>query len=108
MDTPEGLRRLAYGGEVLDVVFTTPVSAQHRDGLIGASMAVRCETVGPTEVRLVVNDAGEAAPAVADWATTAELTIQSIEPYLPPFDDVFVELVSRLEDDEELAPAGVG
>src|SRR5690606_21725305 len=83
VDTPDGLRKLAYGGEVLDVVFTAPIGADRRDQLVAACQAIRIENVGTTGVRLIVVDAGEASPAVVDWATAADLTIQSIEPYLP-------------------------
>ena len=107
VDTPDGLRKLAYGGEVLDVVFTAPIGADRRDQLVAACQAIRIENVGTTGVRLIVVDAGEASPAVVDWATAADLTIQSIEPYLPPFDDVFVEIVTRVASDEQPEPVGV-
>lgn len=107
VDTPDGLRRTAYGGELLDVAFTTPLRAQQRDDLAECCGATRVDPTGPTSVRLVVGNAGEASPSVADWAAESGLTIQSIEPYLAPFDDVFVELVSRFTqehgDGEEAA-----
>jgi hypothetical protein len=34
-------------------------------------------------------------PALLDWAKAQNLTIESIEEYLPPFDDVFVALVQE-------------
>jgi hypothetical protein len=48
----------------------------------------------------VVEDAGDASPAIGAWATEKGLKLETAEPYLPPFDDVFVELVGRLNDDE--------
>ncbi len=101
LDTPEGLRRQAYGGEVLDVEFDSPVSSQTREELVAASDAHSAERLGANGVRLVVSDAGKAAPEVAEWAAGAGLGIDSIEPYLPPFDDVFVELMGRLGHGEE-------
>lgn len=100
LDTPEGLRRLAYGGELLDVVFTEPVPGQSRDALVAASGATRSERLGARGVRLVVPDAGTASPEVADWAGEAGLTVESIEPYAPPFDDVFVELMNQVQEEE--------
>ena len=35
-------------------------------------------------------------PQVTAWATDAGVEIESVEPFLPAFDDVFVELVSKL------------
>lgn len=95
LDTPDGLRRQAFGGELLDVVFTAPLPGDRRDDLAEAVAAVRMERLGPNAVRLVVDDAGEAAPRVTAWAVEAEREIESVEPHLPPFDDVFVELVSK-------------
>lgn len=96
VDTPEGLRRQAFGGEVLDVVFVTPLLAPQLDQLAEIAAATRVERIGFREVRLVVADAGEASPQVTAWATEAGVEIESIEPYLPAFDDVFVELITKL------------
>jgi ABC-2 type transport system ATP-binding protein len=96
VDTPEGLRRQAYGGELLDVDFTAQLSGAQGDELGRAAEATHMERIGAQSIRLVVPDAGEASPRVSDWAAGEGLEIESIEPYLPPFDDVFVELVGRL------------
>jgi len=95
IDTPEGLRREAFGGELLDVVFTAPLPGGERDQLSEAAGALRMERLGPNAVRLVVEDAGETAPRVTAWAAEAGREIESVEPHLPVFDDVFVELVSK-------------
>ena len=96
VDTPDGLRRQAFGGEVLDVVFARPLLAPQLDQLAEVASAVRFDRIGSHEVRLVVDDAGEVSPRVTAWATEAGVEVESVEPYLPPFDDVFVELVSNL------------
>ena len=96
VDTPDGLRRQAYGGELLDVVFASRPTPGQREALQEASEASLLQQIGPGTVRLVVPDAGEASPRVTEWALTAGMEIESIEPYLPPFDDVFVELVGNL------------
>jgi ABC-2 type transport system ATP-binding protein len=105
VDTPEGLRRQAFGGEVLDVSFATPLMGPQLDQLSENVSAVRAERTGPHTVRLVVEDAGEASPQVTAWATDAGLEIESVEPYLPAFDDVFVELVNKLTNGEETSQA---
>ncbi|HKY47132.1 MAG TPA: ABC transporter ATP-binding protein [Acidimicrobiia bacterium] len=96
VDTPEGLRRQAFGGEVLDVVFAQPLLAPQLDQLAEIVSATRVERIGIGEVRLVVADAGEASPQVTAWASEAGVEIESVEPYLPAFDDVFVELITKL------------
>jgi ABC-2 type transport system ATP-binding protein len=104
VDTPDGLRRQAYGGEVLDVTFSRPLLAPQLDQLADVASAVRTERIGSQEVRLVVADAGEVSPQVTAWATDAGVEIESVEPFLPAFDDVFVELVSKLTNGD--APQG--
>lgn len=105
VDTPEGLRRQAFGGEVLDVVFTEPLLAPQLDQLVEIVSATRVERIGIREVRLVVADAGEASPQVTAWASEAGVEIESVEPYLPAFDDVFVELITKLTESREAAEA---
>jgi ABC-2 type transport system ATP-binding protein len=101
VDTPEGLRRQAFGGEVLDVVFVRPLLAPQLDQLAEVTSATRTERIGSREVRLVVADAGEVSPQVTAWATEAGVEVESVEPYLPAFDDVFVELVTQLTKPDE-------
>lgn len=37
-------------------------------------------------------------PALMDWASERGLTVDSMEEYEPPFDDVFVHLVSDTKE----------
>jgi ABC-2 type transport system ATP-binding protein len=105
VDTPEGLRRQAFGGEVLDVIFAAPLLAPQLDQLAEVAAATRVERIGFREVRLVVADAGEVSPQVTAWATEAGVEIESVEPYLPAFDDVFVELITKLTTSPEVPEA---
>jgi hypothetical protein len=38
-------------------------------------------------------------PDLMEWSGRQNIEVDSIEEYLPPFDDVFVELVEREEED---------
>ena len=78
------------------MVFARPLLAPQLDQLSEVASAVRADRVGSHGVRLVVTDAGEVSPRVTEWAAQAGVEVESVEPYLPPFDDVFVELVSNL------------
>lgn len=101
IDTPEGLRRQAMGGEVLDVRFASALSSEQVSRLVEAAHATRWEARGPAEYRLVVEDAGNEAADVSEWAASNGVVVESVEPYQPPFDDVFVELVTRLDSEKE-------
>ncbi|HET7009305.1 MAG TPA: hypothetical protein VFI11_00895, partial [Anaerolineales bacterium] len=49
----------------------------------------------PMTMRLVVEDAASAIPDLMSWTNDRTIEVDTIEKYLPPFDDVFVEVVRR-------------
>ncbi len=99
-DTPDGLRRQAMGGEVLDLKFATSLDPAQIEELVKVASATDWDQRRYGEYRLVVEDAGDVSPEIGTWAKEKGLELESAEPYLPPFDDVFVELVGRLNDEE--------
>lgn len=99
LETPEDLRRLAFEGEVLDVVFAEPPDPSTADSIADLTDR-RPEWLDRRTVRIVVNDAGSAGPTIVRWAQARGLELEETESYLPPFDDVFVEVVTRLSDFE--------
>jgi hypothetical protein len=72
------------------------------ESLSTASGGKLLEWLDPRSVRIVVEDAGTAAPAVAKWAHERQVDLEETEPYLPPFDDVFVGLVSQLTNGDRV------
>lgn len=99
--TPDDLRRHAFGGEVLDVTFATSPTPEQIDRIARTAGAQKVQRLTKTDIRLMVSAAGDAAVAVTRAAAEVGVEIESVEPFLPPFDDVFVELVSRLDPGEE-------
>ena len=100
VDTPDGLRRQAMGGEVLDLKFSTSLDPAKIEELVRLTSATDWDQRRYGEYRLVVEDAGDASPVIGTWAGEQNLGLESAEPYSPPFDDVFVELVGRLNGDD--------
>ncbi|HEU4915822.1 MAG TPA: ABC transporter ATP-binding protein [Acidimicrobiia bacterium] len=100
-ETPDGLRRRAFGGELLDVVLTTPPAPGDLDRLARTPEVETIRWLDDHSVRLVVDDAGAMAATVVEWAGEVGLEIDRSEPFLPPFDDVFVEIVSAATGSEE-------
>ena len=96
-ETPEGLRRAAYGGELIDVVFESPPQQEDITSLESAVRGRMLTRLDARSLRLIVDDAGEAGPRISDWASGASIALQETEAHLPNFDDVFVELVEMLE-----------
>lgn len=100
MDTPEGLRRTAYGGEMIETAFAEPPDANGILSLRSLPGVDSLEWVDSTRIRLVVEDAETATPAINQWAGDHGLELVRNERYLAAFDDVFVELVDKLDGGE--------
>jgi ABC-2 type transport system ATP-binding protein len=104
LETPEDLRRQAFGGELFDVELTTPPTPGDVDKLARGSAVQAVKWLDDHSIRLVVEDAGAMSSTVVEWAGQAGLEIERSETYLPPFDDVFVEIVSRRAPPADEAP----
>lgn len=102
LDTPEGLRRAAYGGELVEVVLARRPSREDELSLAALSTGADPVWLDYRTVRLTVEDAGTAGPEIAAWASERDVEIEQSEAYQPEFDDVFVELVNKLS----ASPAG--
>jgi ABC-2 type transport system ATP-binding protein len=102
LETPDGLRRRAFGGEVVDLV--TQERLTHQDlGRLRRLPLVKGKVTrleNGNGVRLIVEDSSTAIPALLEWCRQEYAPVESIEPYLPPFDDVFVELVKDVTRSE--------
>jgi ABC-2 type transport system ATP-binding protein len=96
--TPEELRRLALGGEIVEVV----ADGLDRDllaalgGLAGVEAVRR---VSYEEVHLTVDDAGEMVPRVLSLLSERGAEVKKVEQYQPNFDEVFVRLMEQNDDE---------
>jgi len=96
VDTPDGLRYRAYGGDIVDMVTKEPLSLRYMRMLRDLPFVkARPRLLSDTRVRLIVSEAGTDITELVDWARSQDLDIDSVEEYQPPFDDVFVELVQE-------------
>lgn len=95
LDTPDGLRRMAYGGELVDVSFPNrpaPSVVQFLESIsVGDHLWIDDQTI-----RITVGDGGMAVPEIVKWAGDHQVELAKSEVYVPEFDDVFVELVENL------------
>ncbi|MDX1520287.1 MAG: ABC transporter ATP-binding protein [Anaerolineae bacterium] len=96
VETPEGLRHRAFGGEVVNLRLT-----QHLPYALLTEFRA-CDFVtgsvtrsGDRNFQIVVQDASTAIPHILEWCQAKNTEVESIEEYLPPFDDVFVELIKE-------------
>lgn len=96
LDSPLGLRRRAYGGDVIALQIGERVTPELLDRLETLVFAQGPATVaGPGRVRMAVDDAATAIPELIEWGRDQNLTILSVEQSSPGFDDVFVELIRK-------------
>ena len=101
VDTPQGLRRRAFGGEPVDVAFVAPISAAAMDFLTNLTSDGAPRVVDDHSVRIVVDDPGVTVPKILEWGSGNGVEIERAEAFSPPFDDVFVELVEQLSGSYE-------
>ena len=96
VETPAGLRRRAFGGEIIDLRTNDPLTPAQLQ-YIRELPFVRGEVkrLDETGLRLVVNNASKAMPELLACCQAQKLALDAIEEYQPPFDDVFVELVKE-------------
>ncbi len=105
VDTPTGLRHAAFGGDVIHVDFPAPPT---RDLVARIATAVGASDHGflsGRRVRFVVEEASEALPLLGAFVSDEGVEVDAFEEFLPPFDDVFVELIERHRADESAADA---
>ncbi|MHB1295081.1 MAG: ABC transporter ATP-binding protein [Anaerolineae bacterium] len=95
VDTPNGLRRQAFRGDVVDLRTGQRLDSDTLRQLAGVRGVHLARRVDETHVRVVVEESSTAIPDIMEWATARAIGIESIQEYVPPFDDVFVELVNR-------------
>jgi len=91
-DTPEGLRRSAIGGHLVDIETVAPFEG----GTLGdVPEVLSSEQLSPHHFRVVVEDAGTATPLVVDAIAERGGEVDSAREHRPTFDEIFAELVHR-------------
>jgi ABC-2 type transport system ATP-binding protein len=95
VDTPEGLRRQAFGGEVIDLIVADRIQQELITDVALLDYVVHAQRtrVDGRGMRVTVEDADPVIPRLQQWLVERGVRIESVDRYLPPFDDVFVNLV---------------
>ena len=94
VDTPDQLRYQAYGGDLVELRTAERVDYKSQQAINSLPFVIsRVQLADNNSIRLVVKEAKTDIPALLDWAREQGIEVESIEEYLPPFDDVFLQLV---------------
>jgi ABC-2 type transport system ATP-binding protein len=92
LDTPEALRRMAYGGDVLQI---TTDRAVDPDLLANVAGVQNVRQPGPRTLTATVSDAGVLTPRIVEAIRAAGIGVAGLEEHQPTFDEVFTELVGQ-------------
>lgn len=96
VDTPQGLRRRAFGGDVIDVHYNHPLTWDQVKQIEALPYVTHhLIDLGGNSIRIIVDQASAALPALLEWFKANHIDIESAKEFLPPFDDVFVILVKQ-------------
>jgi ABC-2 type transport system ATP-binding protein len=96
VDTPQGLRHRAYGGEVVLLQTLQPIDNHQEESLRGLPFTLGSVVrTSPNTYQVKVQHAASAIPELIEWGRINNVSIETAEEYVPPFDDVFIELVRK-------------
>jgi len=88
LDTPGELRKLVFGGEVIEVKAQKAVDAE-------VPGVVNVRQSGPRTLVVTTEDAGAASPRIIEVLQQAGIGVAEIEEHQPTFDEVFTGLVEK-------------
>jgi ABC-2 type transport system ATP-binding protein len=101
VNTPEGLRREAYGGDIVKMGSTERIDYQLRQEVQNLP-ELKSKILNATdyEIQLLVDDDATAIPYLVEYFRDRQKSINSVEGYYPSYDDVFVKLIEKHRNDQ--------
>lgn len=96
LDTPPNLRRAAFDGEVVDVRLERPLVDDDVRRLAQHAFVIGdVERIGPSELRVVVDDADRATQDLQSALGELGAAIVEIDEHIVDYDEAFVRVVER-------------
>jgi ABC-2 type transport system ATP-binding protein len=96
VETPEGLRKKAFGGEIVSIKTSEWIRFESRKKLESLPFVHgKIKVISDQEIDLIVDEASTAIPALIEACKAERINIETIEEILPPYDDVFVKLIEK-------------
>ena len=94
IETPDGLRRRAYGGDVVGIRTTEGMNFEQRQQLESLPFVHgKVKVIDEQENDVIVDEANTAIPSLMEWCQAQNLNVETIEEKSPPFDDVFIKII---------------
>jgi len=101
VETPEGLRRKAYGGDMVGIKTTEWIRYENRKKLESLPyVRGKVKVINDQEIEVVVDDSSTAIPALMEGLKAQRLNTETVEQKSVPFDDVFVKLIETEAADD--------
>jgi ABC-2 type transport system ATP-binding protein len=96
VESPEGLRRKAYGGDIIGIKTTEWIRYENRKKMEDLPFVKgKIKVINDQEIEMVVDEANTAMPALMEAAKAQRINVEKMEQISPPFDDVFVRLIEK-------------
>ncbi len=92
VDTPDGLRRRAFGGDLVEIQFARAIPEGLISELESLARVHSVRRLDGRSLRLIVDEAAHEVTALIDHLRSKGVEFESIEERVPSFDDVFLEL----------------
>lgn len=93
VNTPEELRRKAFGGEIVHIATTERIEYIHRVHIEKKPFVKKLSVINDYEIEVIVDDADSAIPPLIESCKEEGLSVKTIEKKIPLFDDVFVRII---------------
>jgi len=103
VETPDGLRKKAFGGEIVSIKTSEVVRYEHRKKLENLPFVQgKVKVINDQEIDVIVDEASTAIPSLMEFCKTEGINVETIEEISPPFDDVFVKLIEKEANNEKI------
>ena len=103
VETPEQLRKRAFGGEIVSIKTSEYIRFESRKKLESLPFVEgKIKTISDQEIEIIVDEASTAVPALIEACKAQRINIETIEEILPPYDDVFVKLIEKETNNEKV------
>jgi ABC-2 type transport system ATP-binding protein len=94
VETPENLRRKAFGGDIVRIRTTESIRYDNRQKLANLPFVRgKVKLISDQEIDVIVDDSSTAIPLLMEELNAQRLNTETVEQISPPFDDVFVKLI---------------
>lgn len=94
IETPDGLRRKAYGGDLIGIRTNEEIRYEHRHQLENLPFVHgKVRMINDQEVEVIVENADIAVALLLEWCQAQNLTVAMLEQQSPSFDDVFIRII---------------